>query len=476
MKRREFLEQTLLASAAASVPTIASSTIALPAHRRSPNETIRVGVIGVRGRGRGHISAFLKSPDAEVVAICDPDEGVIDLAMEAAPNAKYLRDMRAMFDDPAIDAVSIATPNHWHSLATIWALQAGQHVFVEKPISHNVFEGRQVVRAANKYGKVVQHGTQARSHRATRDAIAWLRAGGLGKIRLARGLCYKRRESIGTVNGPTRPPSTMDFDLWTGPSQLQPIMRPQVHYDWHWDFNTGNGDIGNQGPHQMDIARWGLGIDRLPNSVTSSGGRLGYDDAGETANTQVATFDFGDAQIIFEVRGLPTPAHKTARIGTIFHCEHGYLVSASYSKVVAYDLDGNEVKTFTGGSEQDHYQNFLDAIKANDPTIVTAPPIEGHLTAAMSHLANISWRLGAQQVLSASDQPFANDDAANEAFARFREHLIANDLDPSQTSYAMGPKLGFDPQTEQFSGDWALEANAMLTRPERPPFVVPTVV
>lgn len=474
IKRREFLEQAMLAGAAASVPTIAAPALGSTLSRRSPNETIRVGVIGVRGRGRGHIAGFLRSPDSEVVAICDPDEGVIDLALEAAPNAKYHRDLRSMLDDPTIDAVSIAAPNHWHSLATIWALQAGKHVFVEKPISHNVFEGRQVVRAAEKYGKVVQHGTQSRSHKATREAIAWLQSGGLGRIKFARGLCYKRRESIGLSDGPIRPPASMDFNLWTGPAQIEAIRRPHLHYDWHWDFNTGNGDIGNQGPHQMDIARWGLGLDRLPNRVTSCGGRFGYVDAGETANTQIALFDYGDATIIFEVRGLPTPAYKNASIGTIFHCEHGYMVSASYAKVVAYDHDGNEVKTFTGGSEQAHYQNFLDAIKAGEPEAVHAPAIDGHRTSAMSHLANISWRLGTHVPLSFGDPDIAGSDIASEAFLRCREHLISNGIDASTTQVAMGPTLEFDTEAEQLTGEWALEANAMLTRPARPPFAVPT--
>ena len=284
VSRRRFLEQSMLATAAAMVPVAPTKALA-PARRSvSPNEIIRVGVIGVRGRGRAHVGEFKKSPDTEVVAICDPDEGVIEGAMNAVPSATYYRDIRKLLEDQSIDAISIATPNHWHSLAAIWALQAGKHVYVEKPISHKLFEGQKVVEAARKYGKVIQHGTQSRSNEATREAITWLHEGGLGKISIARGLCYKRRESIGKVEGTQQPPTTLDYDLWTGPAQLLPLQRKQLHYDWHWVFNTGNGDIGNQGVHQMDIARWGLNKSEFPMSITSIGGRVGYEDDGETCS------------------------------------------------------------------------------------------------------------------------------------------------------------------------------------------------
>ena len=199
---------------------------------------------------------------------------------------------------------------------------------------------------ASATGKIVQHGTQARSMGATRDAIEWLQGGGLGQVRLARGLCYKRRKSIGKVAGPQKPPATLDYDLWTGPAELRPLMRKQLHYDWHWDFNTGNGDIGNQGVHQMDLARWGLGLDGLPARVVSCGGRLGYDDDGNTPNTQIAVHDYGDKRIVFEVRGLPTTPYLDTSIGTVFHAENGYLVIASYTTTLAFDLEGNEIQRF----------------------------------------------------------------------------------------------------------------------------------
>lgn len=478
--RREFLEDTLLAAAAAAgtLPLVGcqgTGSNQEPAPVEKPTskpskDVIRMGVIGVRGRGRAHVGAWKKSPDARVVAICDPDSAVIGGAMRAVPDAAYYKDMRKMLENPEIDAVSIATPNHWHSLATLWALQAGKHVFVEKPVSHDVHEGRLVVDAARSTGLIVQHGTQSRSTKATVDAMAWLHSGGLGKVKVARGLCYKRRKSIGKVLGDQQPPSTCDYNLWIGPSPMVPLHREHLHYDWHWDFHTGNGDLGNQGVHQMDIARWGLGMDRLPDRVVSLGGRLGYDDDGNTPNTMISQYDYGDQQIIFEVRGLKTGPYRTAHIGVVFHCEHGYLVSTAYTKAVAFDLDGKVIRTFTGGGN--HWQNFLDAVKNNDTSIQDAPILEGHLSAGLCHLGNISYLLGREETLMSTDDPFGDREAANETFRRMKKHLTDNGLDAAKTLYEMGPALAFDPKTERFTGERAEDANALLHRPMREGFTV----
>jgi len=475
LDRRRFLGDSLLAAAAATaLPSIGSGEAATRRPARSRSAPLRVGVIGVRGRGRAHVGAFKNSPDSQVVAICDPDEGVIGLAMKAVPEARYHRDVRAMLDDESIDAVSIATPNHWHSLAAVWALQAGKHVYVEKPVSHNVREGRAVVEAAKKYGKIVQHGTQARSTQATRGAMEWLRSGGLGAVRVARALCYKRRTSIGHVSAPVEPPPSCDYDLWTGPAEMRPLMRANLHYDWHWDFETGNGDIGNQGVHQMDIARWGLGRDSLPERIVAWGGRLGYADDGNTPNTQIALLDYGDQQIVFEVRGLETSAYRGAKIGVVFHCEKGYLVSSSYGKVLAYNHDGEVVKTFQGGG--DHFQDFLDAVKSGRDGGQSAPALDGHLSAALCHLGNVSYRLGEPRELGELDAPFGEVEAANEAIERSRDHLAENGVDLAAVPTRLGPTLRFDPISERFEGQHAVEANAHLTRPYRGPFVVPESV
>lgn len=472
--RREFLEESLLAAAAAAVAPGLGQAQAQEQKDKpliKHEDALRIGVIGVRGRGRGHVGAYKRSRNAIVAAICDADEGVIGRAMRAAPKAKYHRDVRSLLDDDSIDAVSIATPNHWHSLAAIWALQAGKHVYVEKPISHNVTEGRRLVEAAAKYGKIVQHGTQGRSMKATRDAIEWLRGGGLGTVQLARGLCYKRRESIGKVDGPQEPPASCDYDLWTGPAEMKPLLRKNLHYDWHWVFETGNGDIGNQGAHQMDIARWGLGKDEHPHRILSCGGRLGYDDDGTTPNTQIALFDYGDRSLIFEVRGLKTAPYKATKIGVVFHCEHGYLVVGSYTKVVAFDLDGKVVKVFTGAGS--HFENFLAAAMSGKRDLLTADCLDGHLSASLCHLANISYRLGKWQKLAATDTPFGANEATNESFRRMRSHLVENGVDARHTDYSRGAELAFDPERERFAGEGSAAADALLTRVYRKPFVVP---
>ena len=461
--RRHFLGTTLVAGAGLAMPAASFAGL----RRRA--DPVRIGVIGVRGRGRAHIGAFRDSPDAEVVAICDCDEGVIGPALDAVPDARYYKDLREMLDADDIDAVSIATPNHWHTLAAIWAVQAGKHAYVEKPISHELLEGRALIAEADRAGLVVAHGTQARSHQATIEAIQWLQEGGLGEIRLARGLCYKRRESIGKVDGPQQPPATCDYDLWTGPADMQPLMRANLHYDWHWDFNTGNGDVGNQGVHQMDIARWGLGKTGLPSRVRSCGGRLGYVDDGNTPNTQVAVFDYDDgARIIFEVRGLVTPGYRDTTIGVIFHCEGGYLRSAEYAKLTAHDHDGKVIRTFEGGGN--HFQVFLDAIRSGAP--LTADVRDGHVSAGMCHMANISHKLGATVPVYEREMALGNDIELSDAFARFQAHLAANGIEREATVH-LGPTLAFDTTTERFTGELAEQANALQTRAYRDGFRVP---
>ncbi|HEY8505188.1 MAG TPA: gfo/Idh/MocA family oxidoreductase, partial [Gemmataceae bacterium] len=351
-----------------------------------------------------------------------------------------------------------------------------------------VWEGRQIVEVARKYNRICQTGTQIRSNPGVRDAIAFVQSGKLGALRLARGLCYKRRPSIGKVDGPQEPPKTMDYDLWCGPAPLKPPHRKTrngtVHYDWHWIWDYGNGDLGNQGIHQMDVARWGLGSGRLANSVFSLGGRFGYVDDGETANTQIALFDYGDAKLIFEVRGLettdwladvrdqPTPRKDMqARVGNVFECADGYLICGSYDSAVACTKDWEVVKVFHKGA--DHFANFVEAVRARDPKILHADIEEGHLSSALCHLANISYRLGTEQPL-ASDLPGADPDV-QEAVRRMKEHLQANHVPPETTACRVGPKLAFDPKAERFAGNQP-KANAMLTREYRKGFEVPQKV
>ena len=304
LTRRKFLRRTALAAGVwAAFPAITY------AQAGSANDTIRIAIVGVRSKGMDHIKLFEKIPGVRIVALCDADRDVLQhglrLLEKNRPKVDGYADLRHVLDRKDIDAVVVATPNHWHSLLTVWACQAGKDVYVEKPVSHNVWEGRKAVEAARKYNCIVQTGTQSRTDPALQQAFAYLQSGQLGKMRLVRGFCYKRRPSIGQASGAQRVPANVNYDLWCGPAPLMPLMRKNLHYDWHWVWPTGNGDIGNQGVHEVDMCRWVLGQNALPPRVMSYGGRYGYVDDGETPNTQIVFYDYKPVPMIFEVRGLP---------------------------------------------------------------------------------------------------------------------------------------------------------------------------
>jgi predicted dehydrogenase len=444
-----------------------------PQEKRPPSETLRVAVIGVHGRGKEHVKSLAGNHGCIVTAICDADEAVIGDAMKYVEKKqgkapKYVKDLRHVMDDPDIDIVTTATPNHWHALVAIWAMQAGKDVYVEKPVSHNVSEGRRIVETARKHNRICQTGTQIRSSSGVREAMEFLHSGHLGKVRVARGLCYKFRGSIGKVDGPQPVPNSVDYDLWCGPSPQKPLMRRHLHYDWHWIWDHGNGDLGNQGIHQMDLARWGLGVQELPRSVISVGGRFAYVDDGETANTQICVNEYGDQQLIFEVRGLPTDAFHGAKVGNIFHCEQGMLVIPSYSGGIAFDNDGNEIRKFSGGG--DHFGNFVDAVRNRNSDQLHADILEGHLSSALCHLGNISYRLGTLEPFSKKTNAFGDNKYAYETLARMEEHLRTNKVPLDSTRYRVGRRLGVDPRIESFVDD--KEADTYLSREYRKPFVV----
>jgi len=289
--RRAFLSDSVLAAAvAAAFP--AGSLLGAEKKKgdkpkKNPGDLLQAAVVGVGGRGRGHLSELMNNPNAEIAYIVDTDEKIGQQRVEAVAKQqgrapKFVRDMRQAFDDKSVNIVTTATPNHWHALCAIWAMKAGKDVYVEKPVCYNVSEGRRMVETARKYGRVCQAGTQCRSMKGTIDAIAYVKAGKIGRVTVARGLCYKRRNSIGPKGNYEVPPE-VDYNLWCGPARMLPLTRQKFHYDWHWQREWGNGDMGNQGPHQMDIARWGLGVDRLADSAIAYGGRLGYEDAGAVA-------------------------------------------------------------------------------------------------------------------------------------------------------------------------------------------------
>lgn len=480
--RREFLEQSLFATTAA---IMAGSSPFLTAQAEeqsdSPNERLRVAVLGVNGRGGSHVGAFMSRKDTEVAVICDPDTVVgqrkcDEVEKRTGKRPNYVADLRNVFNDRNVDLVSIATPNHWHSLAAIWAIQAGKDVYVEKPVSHNVSEGRRVVDAARRHARICQTGTQSRSMTGTRELMKFLHEGGIGTVRMARALCYKRRPSIGP-RGTYDVPASVDYDLWSGPAPMKPLTRKQFHYDWHWQWEYGNGDLGNQGIHQMDLARWGLGVSDLGQGILSYGGRLGYEDAGETANTQVSIHDYGDKTLVFEVRGLETQPYKGAGVGVIFYGSDGYAVMSSYSGGVVFDPSGNAVKEFKGGDDALHYANFVKAVRSRSADDLNADIEQGHLSSALCHLGNISYRLGEQMPVDEVRKRLENarhKDECIETFDRVKEHLSANNVDLGSARLHFGAQLGVDGRAETFSGEWRDKASPYLSREYRKGYEVPS--
>lgn len=475
MNRRQFIYGTALAAAGWSARSWSQAPGA--------NGDIRVAVVGFGGRGKDHISNFMKIKGVRLAALCDADTAVIDKEMNrltSSSNIKTFTDIRKLLEEKDIDAVSIATPNHWHSLGAIWSVQAGKDVYVEKPVSHNVFEGRKLVEAARKYNRIVQTGTQVRSNPGVREAVQYLHDGKLGKIKVVRGLCYKRRASIGKVDGPQTPPKSVDYDLWCGPAPMEPLRRKNLHYDWHWVWATGNGDLGNQGIHQMDVARWVLNQPALSPRVFSIGGRVGYIDDGETPNTQIIYHDYPDAPLIFEVRGLPVSTAeqkemdnlKGAKVGNVVECENGYMVFPGYDSAIAYDKSGAEIKKFQAGGN--HYENFLQAMRSRKHQDLHADILEGHLSSALCHTGNISHRLGARRSPEEIMEQIKGNKEAAESFGRMREHLARNEVNFKETPLYLGESLKMDPSKERFIGNE--DANRMLTREYRKPFVVPEKV
>jgi predicted dehydrogenase len=484
--RRRFLQSSALATAGVALSARSWAQVA------GANGDIRVAVIGLNGRGRNHLQSLQRVKGVRLVALCDIDSTVLarakaTLAGEGV-NVKTYVDLRELVASRDVDAVTIATPNHQHSLQGIWACQAGKDVYIEKPVSHNVWEGRQLVAAAAKYQRVVQCGTQIRSGTGLQEAVAWIRAGHLGRITAARGFCYKRRDSIGLADGPVAIPAGINFDLWCGPAPLVPPKRKRLHYDWHWVHVTGNGDVGNQGIHQMDVARWFLGETGLPRSTLSVGGRLGYVDDGDTPNTQVVIHDYASAPLIFEVRGLPAKAgggdgggkrgsgsgmdnYRGVGVGNVIDCEGGSLVTTNYFTATAYDKAGKAVKEFKGTDR--HMQNFIDVVRSRKTADLYGPIEEGHVSSALCHLGNISHLVGRASAPEVLREKIKGNAGLSEACGRMLEHLAANQVDVKATPLTLGALLTVDGKHERFTGEFARPANALLTRNYRAPFVVP---
>ena len=464
MTRRAFLKTTGAVGAAIGLSPYA--------HVRGANDDIGVGVVGFRGQGSLHIRLLRELPGARVVALCDPDRDVLDRGLAEAEklNQKAVgyTDVRRLLEDPNVDAVTTATPDHWHALVTIWACQAGKDVYVEKPLAHNLWEGRQIVEAARKYNRIVQFGNQDHGQ-PTGDLQ--LEREGLGKIRVVYTALNRLRESIGKVDRPQPIPAALDYNLWCGPAPQEPLQRKNLHYDWHWVWATGTGELGNNGVYPLDACRLALGQKRLPRRVLSLGGRFLFNDDGEMPNSQMVLFQYEPGPlVVFELRNLPSEkGPKTP--GVHIRCEGG-TGSLPPPSLPAGDMGGFS-------RHKGHLYNFLQAVRSRNEKDLRAPILEGHLSTALVHLGNISYRLGT---------PHSPEDVreglqergpeATEAFAGFREHLEANGVDFSQSQLHLGPWLEMDSDREQFVGatETVAQANQLLRREYREPFVVPEQV
>jgi len=483
ISRRDFASRSILAVAGVAAGKTAlgaarpASGPAVGARVMGANDRVVVASIGIRGQGDALKRGFARLPNVEIKTLCDVDENLFasrsqdpQLKNVATFRPGYQRDLRRVFDDKDVDAVVVATPNHWHALATIWGLQAGKHVYVEKPASHTVWEGRKMVEAAQRYGRLVQVGTMNRSRPVVMEAIKYMQDGGIGEVYMARGLCFKPRPAIGKYpDGPMAPGekyklniestsyeptydnaylANVSYDIWLGPAPARPFNRNRFHYNWHWHWDYGNGDTGNQGPHQFDIARWGLGKNEHPMRIRSGGGYFGEESSQETPNLHTTIFEYADGRILeFGTRGGYTNDEGTQRIGNLFYGTKGWVwIDGDGRKWQSYlgrkeeKGPGADVPKEQSGSGSDplvltsteypHLQNFIDAIRANDPKMLRCDIVEGHLSSTLPHLANISYRVGRA--------------------------------------------LQFDGKTETIVGD--AEANKLLTREYRKPYVIPDKV
>jgi len=422
-----------------------SSAVALGARSTviaSPNDTVRVACVGIGGRGRDHISGYSNLPNVEIAAICDIDDshiakGLSQLETLGKNKPATYKDIRKLLEDKTIDAVSLATPNHHHTLQTVWSCQAGKDVYVEKPCSHNIFEARQIVAAARKYDRMVQQGSQIRSSKAVQEAVQSMRDGLIGDVYMGRALCFKWRDTIGRTPV-SEVPEGVDYDLWTGPAPKRPFTRNRFHYNWHWFWDTGNGDLGNQGIHEMDVARWGLGV-KFPAKVSAIGGHFMFDDDQETPNTLNCAFEFNESgkkkMLEFEVRHWMSNGEATVHekgnnaIGNLFYGSKGYLAVDSYSSYKTW-LGKEQQKGPEKSEGGDHYLNFIEAVRSRKRETLNAEVEEGAASTVLVHLANISYRVGRT--------------------------------------------INFDPKTMAILSD--AEASKLMTREYRKPFVVPEKV
>ena len=473
MNRRSFIKQSTATTAALSAASWSAVAGA--------NNDIRIAVVGLGGKGRQHVGVFNRLKGVRVVALCDPDRNRMNQAAGSLKNQKVdkFTDYRKLLEDKNIDAVCTASCNHWHAPVTVWGCEAGKDIYVEKPVCHTIWEGQEMIKAARKNKRIVQSGTQLSSGQGCKEAFAYIKEGHIGNITLSRGLCIENRSSIGKVSKPTPIADHIDYDLWCGPSPKTPLMRRRLHYDWHWIWNYGNGDLGNQGIHHMNMARLAIEQNKLAPGVISVGGRFGWNDDGQSANTQIIFLDYKPVPIVFEVTGMPMKKgtgqrdqYKGIRCGNVVHCEGGYYAFGEGGGGVIFDNDGKKIKQFKARGAGDHQQNFIDAVRSRKKEDLTAEIFDGHLSSSLCHMANISHRMGRESAPEQIAEEMKKYDSMPDAYERFARHLEANEIDITKEQAALGPMLAFDPEKEVFTGNRADEANKMMTKKYRKGFVI----
>jgi predicted dehydrogenase len=490
MNRRGFLKSTA-AVTAGSYLALSSLDQFVPSVRGA-NDEIRLAVAGIHSRGGQHISDFMKLQGVKVVALCDPDRQELDKGVEQfkkkynADDAaiKGYADVRKILERKDVDALVIAAPNHWHSLMTVWACQAGKHVYVEKPVSHSIWEGRKMVEAARKYNRIVQAGTQHRSCPAVQEAARDIQAGNYGKVLWVHCSKLQSRAPIGKVTEPQPVPAHIDYNLWAGPAPMTPVMRQQFHYDWHWQWNWGDGEMANWGIHYLDDVRHLLGWKDVPTKVVAAGNRFAWDDNGETPNMHFALMDYDGLPLVVDIRNLPDPARKGGKEGALYlsrrdgnyvQCENAS-VRISRGGGWSYDNNGQRIHQYKGDGGAAHAQNFIDALRSGRREDLAAEIEVGHLGTTICHQANIAWRVGQKATVEQVRESMKScEDAAN-TLKDVLEQLNGNTVDLAKQPFVLGPALTYDRKQERFVGANAEQANKYIKCSYRQPFVMPEQV
>ncbi len=449
---------------------------------RGASEEIRLAVVGCGVRGGSHVAEFGKLPGVRIVAVCDPDRTrtaafARNIESRFHYRAGEVADVRHLLDRQDVDAISVATMQYWHSLPLIWACQTGRHVYVEKPLAHYIWEGRQMVNAARKYNRLVQVGTQSRSLKGYAALARWLQAGQLGRIQYVTCFANKPRQSIGKRTTPLPIPDTLDYELWCGPARKEPIYRDKLQYDCSFTWNMGDGESCNQGVHEVDLARWILGYTGLPRRTMSIGGRFLFHDAGEVPNTQIICYDYPGAPILYEVHNLPKarefltpelwstqPDFKGAKVGVCVQCEGGYTLG-----LAAFDPAGKKIQTFEGG--EDHFANFIQALRSGRREDLNAEILEGHRSTAICHAGNISYRLGNSASVAEQRRQVDDTPGWRAMHERYVHYLAGLGLDPD--SSILGPWLECEAQAERIKDN--PRANELVKGSYRAPFTVPEI-